>query len=150
MLVKELQIQNKGPFVNYEINFYESTQVAANPYWLWVRVYFPDERFERYIHDVCVSQSVVIYQTYDSLKAKLFLPATYVLVDRLDSLIRTFKQYFNPNNAIQYDITQDIQLTFATEKARNRFKKQFARQLENFLKKEEKQFKKIIEETQYY
>lgn len=132
----------------YELDFHESTQVAANPYWLWIRVYFPDLQFEQYIYNVCETKSVSIYQSYDPFKAKFHLPATYLILDRMEQIYKMFtNQYFNPENAMAYNVTEDIQLTFSTEKARNRFKKQFAKQLESFLRREEKTYLKILAQS---
>lgn len=128
----------------FEINVHESTHTYANPYWLWIQIHIQDERFYFYIKDTCTSKKVSLFEFNEPFRQKFLLPSYFVYVDRLDNLIKGHRQYIHPNNVSEIDITEDMQFSFETEKLRERFKKQFIRQVENFLTREHKTYMKLL------
>ena len=128
----------------YELDFHESIHPYARPYWLWIKTYIYDEGFHFYLKDICETKQVSIYQpTNNSLLGKLFLSTMNVRLDTCNNLIKAYN-IRHENELLKIDITEDIQLTFETEKDRESFKKQYTKELQKFIQKEHKVYKNIL------
>jgi hypothetical protein len=127
----------------YELEFYESIHPYANPYWLWIKIYFYDEGFYFYLKDVCKTKHVAIYESTDPFLQKLLLPSSFIHLDKLDNLLKRYRIY-HQNELIEVDLTEDLQFCFDTEKRRERFKKQFTKEVQKFIDKEYKNYLNIL------
>ncbi|MEX3623793.1 hypothetical protein [Viridibacillus arvi] len=129
----------------YDIQFHESTHTYANPYWLWIQIHIPDERFYFYLKDTCINKRVVIYEFVDPFLSKFNLTsATNIYIDRLENLLNNNPNIY-PNQIMDIDLTEELNLTFSKEKQRERFKKQFAKRVQQFIVYEHKIYRKILE-----
>lgn len=129
----------------YELNFHESIHPYANPYWLWIQVYIHDEGFHFYLKDICETKQVCIYESTaaNSFLQKLGFESNNIYLDTLNNLLKAHKIY-SENELMRIDITEDVQLSFETEKKREQFKKQYIKEFQKFVNREYKVYQNIL------
>ncbi|WP_121616671.1 hypothetical protein [Virgibacillus halodenitrificans] len=133
---------NKEPLL-YELNVHESVHPYANPFWLWIRIDIHDEGFHFYLKDICKTKQVCIYELTDLFLKKFSIISTRIVLDTLNNLLKVHKIY-SENEILAIDITEDVQLSFDTVKSRERFKKQYTKELQKFINREYKVYKNIL------
>lgn len=133
----------------YELIFHESVHTYANPYWLWIQINIPDERFRLYLKDICINKQVIIYEMIDPFLKKFSenMASSYY-IDRLENLLK-LNANMQPAQVIEVDLTEEFNFTFSSEKRRERFRKQFAKRVEQFIAYEHKNYRKILAKIPY-
>ena len=134
----------------YEIRFHESTHTHANPYRLDIIPFFPDERFAHYLQDICYTKRIVIYETIDTLKAKLAVFGVNKKrfhIDRIENILKAYTdRRITENDIIDVDLTTSLSLSFPNKKEREHFQKQFDKSARRIVLYEYKNYVRILNE----